>query len=75
MYGSVCACVKYASHIYQYISFSFSADDKSLVRQTLGLPYEFLKEQSNDEWINARSQANTSQPDKKDSPMTIGGHW
>lgn len=59
----------------QYISFSFSTDDKSLVRQTLGLPYAFLKEQSNDEWINARSQANTSQPDKKDSPMTIGGHW
>lgn len=59
----------------QYISFCFSTDDKSLVRQTLGLPYEFLKEQSNDEWINARLQANTSQPDKKDSPMTIGGHW
>lgn len=69
-------CVKFAARIYPVdLTLSFSADDKWLVEQTLGLPYEFLKEQSNDEWINARSQANTSQPDKKDSPMTSGEHW
>lgn len=43
-------------------------------RWTLPLPYEFVQEQSNDEWNNATSQANRSQPDKKASPMTIGGH-
>ena len=57
-----------------YLFLLIRADDKSPARWTLGLPYEFLKEQSDDEWINARSQANTSQADKKDSPMTTGGH-
>lgn len=64
---------KYATRA-KHISFYFPPDDKLPRRRTLPLPYEFLQEQSNDEWNNATSQANTSQPDKKASPMTTGGH-
>lgn len=66
--------LKYESLCFFYFS---QRDDKWPVLQTLGVPSEFLKEQSHDEWINVAVQENSSsgrkKKKKKDMPMTIGG--